>query len=149
MVATSTIGHWRRVVGVIVRLSPVTAALLLGFTTNFAPRMVYQLVYKGRVEGGGAGVIGSGGASGVDGEGGRGGGISGGSSRSSFVRFSLSAWRVRDFGPEARPNLHDEAIRNSTLHVKAFARRMNLSEDVCFYQVVGCCRLRRGGGSFL
>ena len=46
MVAASTIGHWRSVVGVIVRLSPITTALLLGFTTNFAPRMVHLLVYS-------------------------------------------------------------------------------------------------------
>ena len=116
MVATSTIGHWRVVVGVIVRLSPITAALLLGFTTNFAPRMVYRLVYQG--------------------SGGRGGKGGGASSSSSFVRFALSTWRLRDFAPEVAPNLKDDAIRNSTLHVQAFRKKMNLTEDVCFYQVV-------------
>ena len=38
--------------------------------------------------------------------------------------------------PEVAPNMKDDAIRDSTLHVQAFRKKMNLTEDVCFYQVV-------------
>ena len=132
MVSSSTIGHWRRVVVVLVRLSPITAALLLGFTTNFAPRMVHRLVYSetrrssAKLDGSDdvASAINNVTHRNFDDDG-----------ASSFVRFSLSAWRVRDLGPEVAPNLKDEAIRDSTLHVRAFAARMNYTEQVCFYQV--------------